>query len=152
LISSLLNSSHMCVARSAVRWGQWSPVPMMRSRRASGAPTKDDQKRKTASARKSSIRGKGMRKKAKAARKKRDAPTAGEGGASYGANSAMDDVPLGAEEEEVVCGDEPPVAARAARKCGLCGMPGHTRRTCSQAAPAPAAQEEGEEAVEEGEK
>jgi antitoxin component of RelBE/YafQ-DinJ toxin-antitoxin module len=113
---------------------------------------KEDQHRRLAAARKNTIHGKSLRKKAKAARKKRDAPTAGEGGASYGANSAMDDVPLGAEEAGEVAGDEPPVAARAQRKCGLCGMPGHTRRTCSQAAPAPAAQEEGEEAVEEGEK
>jgi hypothetical protein len=138
----VVESTRAVLSRVGISLGQTAEIIL----------TKDDQKRKTASARKSSIRGKGMRKKAKAARKTRDAPTAGEGGASYGANSAMDDVPLGAEEEEVVGGDEPPVAARAARKCGLCGMPGHTRRTCSQAAPAPAAQEEGEEAVEEGEK
>jgi hypothetical protein len=113
---------------------------------------KEDVRRKVASANKNTIHGKSLRKNAKKKRKTRDAPTADEGGPSYAANSAMDDVPLGAEEAGEAAGDEPPVAARAARKCGLCGMPGHTRRTCSQAAPAPAAQEEGEEAVEEGEK
>ena len=75
----------------------------------------------------------------------RDKPDGDEAG--YGANCAMDDVPLGAEEageaRAVPLGAEETGEARAvppaagARKCGLCRATGHNRRTCPRAAAGP---------------
>ena len=94
---------------------------------------KHDHKREVTAKRKASVEGKGKRKAARKRRVQRDDKSAGELG--YGAGVGLVESEEEGEEGEEEGEREPPAArVSCARKCGLCGQPGHNRVTCPQRA------------------
>jgi hypothetical protein len=86
------------------------------------------------SARKATIKGKKLRKEAKAKRSQRDAPVAGDKG-SYGAGCAFQDDDL--MGDTATGGDSAPPAKKP-RLCSVCKQPGHSKPKCPQNTPPPA--------------
>ena len=94
---------------------------------------KHDHTRELVAKRKASVQGKGKRKAARQRRLQRD-DKHGAGELGYAAGVGLEESEKEGGEEAAEEAEREPPAARVsgARKCGLCGEPGHNRATCPQ--------------------